>query len=585
MSSSEQPVFYLGLCMAGAISAGAYTAGVLDYLIETLDRWEQARRSGDPRVPQHRVMIDLMTGASAGGMTAAISLAALFDRIDYVNPQHGGYRQFRGHNKLYEAWVRMTADEMLPELLKTDDIPKHGAASVLNSDFVDRIAQKMLRLDKPTTRAFVSPDLEVALSLTSLTGIPAVIEFGNDQPGSGSHRRREVDGRYITYNHRDFGHFILSDQYQNDGRIPFSFLKPDDEGLRILRDCAMATGAFPLGLRWRAVHRLGKYLNQSHLINPNVDRPLFGIDNDKEFATVNVDGGILNNEPFEVAEKLFTQYRKRKLERGQNTQASILMIDPFPSIEDQEQIQPRGKIRLKTLIGEIYSTARTQLLFKPGDLEDATDPTIFGRFLMAPSRNIRGRGKVVGTRAIACGSLEGFGGFLTRDFRMHDFQLGRRNCQQFLRMHFAMPVDTTNPILTAGYADARAREALVQELDVEDKGEGRRVKCVLPIIPDINLKNLNTPLSIKQESEEKPAYPVFNEVTMRDLVFKNEQAIEDRLMAVLDDNQVLGNLGVRLLALLFKNGAANAIYDLIIEDLKTHGLIKPNQTGRNQRKR
>ena len=33
----EQNTFYVGLCMAGAVSGGAYTAGVLDYLIEALE--------------------------------------------------------------------------------------------------------------------------------------------------------------------------------------------------------------------------------------------------------------------------------------------------------------------------------------------------------------------------------------------------------------------------------------------------------------------------------------------------------------------------------------------------------------------
>lgn len=39
---SENP-FHIGLCMAGAVSAGAYTAGVVDYVIKSLDRWEQSR--------------------------------------------------------------------------------------------------------------------------------------------------------------------------------------------------------------------------------------------------------------------------------------------------------------------------------------------------------------------------------------------------------------------------------------------------------------------------------------------------------------------------------------------------------------
>ena len=34
----------MGLTMAGAVSAGCYTAGVLDYLFEILDLWERAKK-------------------------------------------------------------------------------------------------------------------------------------------------------------------------------------------------------------------------------------------------------------------------------------------------------------------------------------------------------------------------------------------------------------------------------------------------------------------------------------------------------------------------------------------------------------
>ena len=38
MTDGAQPkTFEMGLAMAGAISAGAYSAGVLDFLIEALD--------------------------------------------------------------------------------------------------------------------------------------------------------------------------------------------------------------------------------------------------------------------------------------------------------------------------------------------------------------------------------------------------------------------------------------------------------------------------------------------------------------------------------------------------------------------
>lgn len=55
--------FELGICMAGAVSAGAYTAGVMDYLIEALETWEQKRNESD--VPTHKVIIKAIGGASA----------------------------------------------------------------------------------------------------------------------------------------------------------------------------------------------------------------------------------------------------------------------------------------------------------------------------------------------------------------------------------------------------------------------------------------------------------------------------------------------------------------------------------------
>jgi len=36
---SQDKTFHLGLCMAGSVSAGAYTAGVIDYLFEALNNW------------------------------------------------------------------------------------------------------------------------------------------------------------------------------------------------------------------------------------------------------------------------------------------------------------------------------------------------------------------------------------------------------------------------------------------------------------------------------------------------------------------------------------------------------------------
>ncbi|HYF07322.1 MAG TPA: hypothetical protein VD970_06845, partial [Acetobacteraceae bacterium] len=61
--------FEIGICMAGAISAGAYTAGVLDMLIEALDTYqlERDRRKEAGLSPLHAVQVSVLGGSSAGG--------------------------------------------------------------------------------------------------------------------------------------------------------------------------------------------------------------------------------------------------------------------------------------------------------------------------------------------------------------------------------------------------------------------------------------------------------------------------------------------------------------------------------------
>lgn len=100
---SQEP-FRLGIAMAGAISAGAYTAGVMDYLLEALDRWQKAKDSGEA-VPGHSVRIDAMTGASAGGMTAAIAARALQGEIVHVSMDRRSSPDAKRANMLYRSWV------------------------------------------------------------------------------------------------------------------------------------------------------------------------------------------------------------------------------------------------------------------------------------------------------------------------------------------------------------------------------------------------------------------------------------------------------------------------------------------------
>src|SRR3712207_4808711 len=73
----EEGVFRLGLALNGTGAAGAWTAGVLDFLVEALDLWddkkrEDRERGGRPAVPDHELRVGVAGAASGGGLCAAL---------------------------------------------------------------------------------------------------------------------------------------------------------------------------------------------------------------------------------------------------------------------------------------------------------------------------------------------------------------------------------------------------------------------------------------------------------------------------------------------------------------------------------
>jgi len=101
-----EPIFRVGICMAGAVSAGAYTAGVMDYLLEALQAYEEKR--GTPGYPSHKVELPVIGGASAGGMTAMITAAAFQQGITPLKEPLKSPKDLCETNILYHSWVDLT---------------------------------------------------------------------------------------------------------------------------------------------------------------------------------------------------------------------------------------------------------------------------------------------------------------------------------------------------------------------------------------------------------------------------------------------------------------------------------------------
>lgn len=496
--SSEE--FQIGLTMSGAISAGAYTAGVFDFLIQALDEWEKARKGelagvNPNEIPNHKVGIKVMSGASAGALTAAIGAVALADAdqipVLFDPPRQAGAQQIKYYlPKLYEAWVLkpglmaeggQTNDFLTStdldgppspdnDFTRTSGIPRppldqpQPVTSLLNARLLDEIAKAAITVARVTSapRAYVAEPLHIYMTLSNLRGVPYKISFAG--------------GDYHMISHGDRVHYAVaglgawrspSPFADNDKlrKIDAAELSSNADGKRKWKDygiCALASAAFPVGLAPREIGAilgadtvLNEYdgrrfpiesLTQETGVDPNFTTAVLDA---AEFWFTTADGGIIDNDPFEYAR---FSLKKKLSEPNESDLAAadraVIMVSPFPELKP---IKPEGQpeLGIPSIFSALMPALIDQARFKPSELVLAADPTCGSRYLIGPSRVSAvqtkapdGAIKTVDVEArysIASGLLGGFGGFVALSFRDHDFQLGRRNCQRFLRQILTAP--------------------------------------------------------------------------------------------------------------------------------------------------
>ncbi|WP_183567677.1 patatin-like phospholipase family protein [Mucilaginibacter sp. SP1R1] len=179
----NEPIFYVGLCMAGAVSAGAYTSGVMDYLIEALAEWE--KRRNEPGVPSHKVQIPVMGGASAGGMTSIMAATSFNNELTPIDKPGDDLLAEHPENKLYHSWVDLTDADMFSVMLGTADIKNGKVLSALNSDFIDAIANRVVSVDTRPEKwkdlpPFIARDMKIFTTLSNLQGFDYNVAFRSD---------------------------------------------------------------------------------------------------------------------------------------------------------------------------------------------------------------------------------------------------------------------------------------------------------------------------------------------------------------------------------------------------------------------
>jgi hypothetical protein len=448
--------------MAGAVSAGAYTAGVLDFLTEALDEWCAAKTRGEA-VPGHDISIEVISGASAGGMCAAISAVMLQEDFEHIHVDD--IERTGTSNRFYESWVNKID---IRELLKTDDLKQSAdVVSLLDSTIITEIAEFAITLGTANKRSYVSSDLTLFLSLTNLRGTPYSLNGG----AIGSIEETTFYfGDRIRFEMLHPGKTVpkSADAY------PLDFSKPGTAGgWDLLKTSAMATGAVPIALAPRILdRRLTDYslpvwesIRKKNALPP----PNFPAGTPQPLPTLNVDGGTINNDPFTYSRDYLADLAPVIPDSAapsgpDESDRAVIVIAPFPTTEEfQTKYDAKANSKIFLVLMRLFSALISQARFFGESLVEIMNGTTFNRFVIAPSDDKN-------PIALQCASLGAFGGFLDRGFRAHDYLLGRRNCQQFLKAHFVLPASNVVMREALDSLDSVTRASIIEKFKCPPPG-------------------------------------------------------------------------------------------------------------------
>jgi hypothetical protein len=485
MAEEPRP-FYIGLNMPGAVSAGAYTAGVLDFLIDALDslyaerELQKAKYGTDYakwEIPPHEVRIVAMAGASAGGICSAIAAACFCEDFTPVR----GLNPTSAPNRLYKAWVE---DIDAQYLLGSRDLQDKSApvVSILDSTQIDDIAKTAIPVTRPrpAKRPYVADPLKLVLTVTNLGGIP----YGIDGLAG--------TGETKTLYHSDQTGFELRwDGEKPEGEaLPLNPFTADNWDM--LADAAKATSAFPIALASRYLKRTATVYNKRQWeissANPKADagkcdcsyftnlQPSWDLENGYQLKTLNVDGGVTNNDPFECAHQTLCEQEPvqpagRSPRSAEEADRAVISVAPFLTTPLFSPDPPKQD--LKTLLGVLVGAVINQARIQGENIKLTQDPTVFSRWAISPSTGDQPKD------ALASSCLGAFGGFIAREFRDHDYQLGRRNCQWFLKKHFGLPLD--NVVLRQYAISDEAKNRFGMQMPGNSAGV-----CLIPLVGELD---------------------------------------------------------------------------------------------------
>jgi hypothetical protein len=475
----------LAIVIAGAVSLGSYEAGVLYEVLEALRQHNTNPETTD----DEKILIDVLTGASAGGMTTTIAAQKLLFDADALSGE--------STNAFYLPWVLdISLDGLLD--LRPDDNSTH---SILSSDLVRTIAEKHLlaryqgpKIPSAKRHPAAADKIWLGLALSNLNGVDFQRPLQTHQlhftytryqeeytaqfdAGNRAHDTLEA-WRFPCAGARSTGAFPFAFSLVPLTRTREEFIEMDPANADFLVKWPSATATFaytdggtfqnePLGLAKDLVDKIDEHYNTDSRFYLFVSPGERTGTADSRFTALDpripkVVGHLVG--------AIFHQARFHDWIRAEEMNDHIRILDDRAiglktliingKIEPERDLEPAAKALLPILLetrksknAESLGEARQRLISqyqkefneivaqKPGSSNPQSNAMIWIDSILtletAAYLGARDEMVIYGITAtekeLASSLLCAFGGFFDRRFREHDYILGRNKARQFLR--------------------------------------------------------------------------------------------------------------------------------------------------------
>jgi hypothetical protein len=458
--------FEFSIAATGGVSTGAYIAGVFDFLIEALDEFSRAQSESPDGTPTHKVVLTNLAGASAGGGSVALAVTCLLKQVPHLYADakwaelvaaglRSGQQQAQ-LNPLYRSWV-IEADATK---LLAAPTPAETELSVLAPAPAQIADDVLTMLDEQPDRSWplwAPKPLDLRVLVGNLRGVPYTLTFENEpNPRSGER---------LTL-HRDNIAFSVSSSPTQGAPDTYSLSnEPFNGGVAwaLFRASAVASAAIPGIFAPVAIEPVDVDVYQwrdcffdTHLKRPILNQP-FWEHTPRPYDFTATDGGLFDNEPFDVAHRMLSGVEARNRRDGRCADRAVIQLaavvddqagDPQdPILQAPAPTTPLSRL-LKIAFSIVYSPIE-QSRWDAYDLALVKSESVFSRFMIAPRRTSPNPAHphlpMGPSRSLMSLPLNLFLGFAAEAYRRHDFLLGRRNAQKFLADSFMLPAG--NPII------------------------------------------------------------------------------------------------------------------------------------------